>query len=211
MVLCGIIRHSLQNPVALPVSGRVTAATRGGLYSPHQARRPIWVTQLRRDKAGFIVDEDLTYDTNVYCQNLGGTAQLKFTDAAQEFADKLKADPNSAALPSTLEMIDANFEYMPVRFSIGEEDVDKGDKADIAKALSFAILGGIPVTTAAKMIGSPELGEKGWNYLKFPNGLSIYPKGAAYDYNEDPNKLLEEASTISGSQDWDPNSDIWIP
>eukprot|EP00471_Norrisiella_sphaerica_P009432 CAMPEP_0184503364 /NCGR_PEP_ID=MMETSP0113_2-20130426/51849_1 /TAXON_ID=91329 /ORGANISM="Norrisiella sphaerica, Strain BC52" /LENGTH=247 /DNA_ID=CAMNT_0026892849 /DNA_START=531 /DNA_END=1274 /DNA_ORIENTATION=- len=167
--------------------------------------------RVRRDEAGYIVNEDLEYDTKVYCQNLGGTAQLPFTKPAQELADKLKQNPDSAKLEEVISIIDANFEYLPVSFSMGGTEVSKGDKPEISKALSFAILGGIPVTTAAKIIGDEELGKNGWGHAFFPNGLSLIPKDSAFDYDTDPNLLLQKSSTISGDDGWDPNSDVWIP
>jgi len=168
----------------------------------------------KRDEKGYIVDEDLQYDTNVYCQNLGGTAQLPFTEKAAAFRDALKSEDPSAAAEQKqkmMEVINEEFDYMPVRFSIGENEVAKGDEAELAKLLSFCILGGVPVETSAQLTGMTELKEKGWGHVLFPNGLSLIPKTSSYDIETDPNQLLADASIVSGGGDWDPNSDVWIP
>lgn len=174
-------------------------------------RRSLSAFAEKRDEAGFLTDDMLTYDTNVYCQNLGGTAQLPFTDEAQAHADGLKANAKNVDSASTLDIINNNFEYLAVSYSIGDVSVAKGDRADESKLLSFCILAGIKVETAAKLTGNSELASNGWGYVKFPNGLSVYPKGSAYDYETDPTDLLNDASTIGRGDDWDPNSDIWIP
>mmetsp|Transcript_23819 Transcript_23819/g.42202 ORF Transcript_23819/g.42202 Transcript_23819/m.42202 type:complete len:261 (-) Transcript_23819:73-855(-) len=189
----------------------------GGRLSSRMTNRGAGMRQLRvgagerRDAAGFIVDEDLTYDTNVYCQNLGGTAQLEMNDEAKAFAQKSMSQPGSVTMADTIEMTQKNFEYLPVSFSLGETQVAKGDKEDVSRVLSFAILAGVPVANVAEILGDEDLKTNGWGYVKFPNGLSLIPKEAAYDYETDPNQLLSEASTLQGEGDWDPNSDIWIP
>mmetsp|Transcript_9530 Transcript_9530/g.14313 ORF Transcript_9530/g.14313 Transcript_9530/m.14313 type:complete len:241 (+) Transcript_9530:31-753(+) len=165
----------------------------------------------KRDERGFLVDDELTYDTNVYCQSLGGTAQLKFSEAATEYADKIKSSPQEATAESLLNVIREEFEYLPVSFSFGNSEVAKGDKEDMSKILSFCILSGIPIETVSSILNEPELASKGWGYVKFPNGLSTIPKDSARDIETDPNQLLKETDTLMGSGDWDPNSDVWIP
>jgi len=168
----------------------------------------------KRDEKGYIIDEELQYDTNVYCQNLGGTAQLPFTEKAGAVRDTLKSgDPSAAAgqKQNVMEVINEEFDYMPVRFSVGEKEVAKGDEAELAKLLSFCILGGVPVEASAELTGMTELKEKGWGHVFFPNGLSLIPKTSSYDIGTDPNQLLADASVVQGGGDWDPNSDVWIP
>ncbi len=48
----------------------------------------------------------------------------------------------------------------------------------------------------------------GWNGIKFPSGLAIVSKLQAYD---DTDTALSTQNLLEGSENWDINSDSWIP
>ena len=51
----------------------------------------------------------------------------------------------------------------------------------------------------------------GWAAVKFPNGLCLTPKEGTFGIDADVGEMLDAASTIGAGDDWDPDSDIWIP
>ena len=50
-----------------------------------------------------------------------------------------------------------------------------------------------------------------WAVVKFPNGLCLTPKEGTFGIDADVGEMLDAASTIGAGDDWDPDSDIWIP
>mmetsp|Transcript_63527 Transcript_63527/g.124738 ORF Transcript_63527/g.124738 Transcript_63527/m.124738 type:complete len:239 (+) Transcript_63527:37-753(+) len=189
----------------------------------------------RRDKDGFIVFDDLEYDTSGkdVSQDLGSSAgYVALPAAVEEYIAKLKASPTSIAFAETMAMIDANCEYLPNAFNVGDVFSKKGENEGSNKIFSFARLTGLaadPIETTLAMfgeyyqkdvLGNPSGSDHGnirgalklgWPGVVFPNGISTSLKDRTWTCDSDVAELLAKAEVIEGGEGWDPMSDCWIP
>ena len=131
-------------------------------------------------------------------------------------------------MDDVIAVIDSEFEYTDVGFSVGAIDNKPGTNVKSSKILSYAYLTKMDTETALKCYGEvyrevkndPDgdshgniraLMKGGTECVKFPFGLSLTPKLVAGDEEYDSAKGLAASSAIGAGDDWDVDSDIWIP
>lgn len=189
----------------------------------------------RRDKDGFIVFEDLDYDTSGkdVSQDLGSSAgYVELPEAVKDFISKLKSTPKEVTFDESMALIEAQCEYLPNSFVVDDLTSKKGENEGSNKIFSFARLTGLasePIEVTLAMFGDyyfkDVLGNTsgddhpnirgalklGWNGVRFPNGISLSLKDRTWNTEAPVDQLLDKAAVIEGADGWDPDSDCWIP
>jgi len=150
----------------------------------------------------------------------------KVTQAAKDYADTVAN--NDVKMDDVIAVIDSEFEYTDVGFSVGAVENKPGTNVKSSKILSYAYLTKMDTETALKCYGEVYREVKadpngdshgniralmagGTECVKFPFGLSLTPKLVAGDEEYDSAKGLAASSAIGAGDDWDVDSDIWIP
>ena len=147
--------------------------------------------------------------------------------AVQTLVDAVKA--GDVEFDQTIGAIDESYDTTEVSFKVGEADNKAGTNMGSAKILSLGVLAGLSKDETLKLfgayyrddvLGSPEgtdhanirnFMKVGWEGVTFPTGLVLSPK-AAFDMEEvSVDDALAASAQISGEDDWDPDSEIWIP
>lgn len=190
---------------------------------------------LKRDAQGFIIKEDLAFDTTGtdVSSDLGSSAgYVELPESVQSFLDKVKSSPKEVKFADTMAIIEENCEYLPNAFSVGALSSKAGENEGSNKIFSFARLVGLagePIEETLAMfgeyyfkdvLGSPDGSDHGnirgamkagWSGVRFPNGISLSLAGRTFGTEATVGELLEQAEVIEGGDTWDPMSDCWIP
>ena len=126
-------------------------------------------------------------------------------------------------LADTVKMIDNEFDYFEVPFNCGDAQNAINENATSGKIFSLALIAGLDKDTTLNLFGevyrdlSPsgsdhqnirEFIKSGIDGLKFPTGYCIVSKSQAY---EDTDSAMETQSVNMGDNEWDADSDSWIP
>mmetsp|Transcript_21333 Transcript_21333/g.66987 ORF Transcript_21333/g.66987 Transcript_21333/m.66987 type:complete len:217 (+) Transcript_21333:165-815(+) len=150
----------------------------------------------------------------------------KVTDEAKAYAESIKT--KVVTMDDVIDVIDANFAYTDVAFSVGKVQNDAGTNVKSSKILAYGYLTKMDTETVLKCYGSVyddvkgdpngdshanirALMAGGVEAVKFPNGLSLTPKLVDDDEEYTSEKGLAASSSIGAGDDWDVDSDIWIP
>lgn len=223
----------LQTGVLLAVAAQAAAfSVPRSFLARHSVVRAM-SSEPRRDEKGYIVKEDLKYDTESVSTALGASGRLyEFSEDAVKFLDRLKATPSEVSFEDTMAMLETGFDYLPKSFSCGDVESAPGSNEGSCKILSFAKLAGLDaddIELTLNLFGdyyrkdvleNPDgddhgnirnLIKYGWEKVKFPTGLSVSPKSTTFDINADVGDMLDSSSVVSGDDEWDPDSDSWIP
>lgn len=146
--------------------------------------------------------------------------------AALDYADTVAN--SDVQMDDVIAVCDREFEYTDSSFSVGAVENKVGTNVKSSKILSFAYLTKMDTETALKCYGEvyrevlvdPDgdshgniraLMKGGTECVKFPFGLSLTPKLVDGDEEYDSAKGLAASSSIGAGDDWDVDSDIWIP
>ena len=140
----------------------------------------------------------------------------KVTQAAKDYADTVAN--NDVKMDDVIAVIDAEFEYTDVGFSVGAIENKPGTNVKSSKILSYAYLTKMDTETALKCYGEVyrevkadpngdshgnirALMKGGTECVKFPFGLSLTPKLVAGDEEYDSAKGLAASSAIGAGDD----------
>lgn len=147
-------------------------------------------------------------------------------DGAAAFAASLSG--RDVTMADAIAAIDADFSYSDVKFSVGAVSSAAGENAKSSKILSFALLTGLDAENALKCFGEVYRDVKadptgdshaniralmagGMEAVSFPNGLSLTAKLVDDGDEYTSEKGLAASSSIGAGDEWDVDSDIWIP
>mmetsp|Transcript_22985 Transcript_22985/g.38474 ORF Transcript_22985/g.38474 Transcript_22985/m.38474 type:complete len:216 (+) Transcript_22985:67-714(+) len=140
----------------------------------------------------------------------------------REFAEAIKTGKETT-LDETLTLLDKHYDYFEVPFTCGEVTNQPNENKGSAKILSFGLMTGMTEEQTLSLFGevyrdlSPDgqdhqnvrnFAKFGWAKVVFGSGLAIISKLQAYD---DTDTALATQATIEGGDNWDLNSDSWIP
>lgn len=149
----------------------------------------------------------------------------KVPDAAAAFAEGIGAGTKFA---DVIDAIDASFSYADVKFSVGKVSSAAGENVGSSKILSFALLTKMDTEKALQCFGEYYADVKGdpagtdhaniraiisggIEAASFPFGLSLTAKLVDEEEEYTSAKGLEASSSIGAGDEWDVDSDIWIP
>jgi len=187
-------------------------------------------TQPRRDEKGYIIPEDLAYDLREGVSTALGASKVKaMPEPVAAVIAKVRDDPSSVEFDEVIGAIDQCFDFFGTKFVNGDLVSASSENAGSSKILSLAKMFELTTEETLACFGkyyrdvldTPDGTDHGniRNLMKtklegvtFPNGLSLTPKTSSFDgtkYSSDVG--LGASSTIEGGQDWDVESDIWIP
>ena len=147
-------------------------------------------------------------------------------EAAAAFVETIKT--SDVTLQQCIDVIDEHFTYHAVKFDVGKVTNFAGMNAKSGKVLSYAALTGLDTATTLKCFGpiydevraDPDgtshaniraLMAGGVESVRFPNGLCLTAKLVDDDEDYTSEKGLAASSKIGEGDDWDVDSDIWIP
>jgi len=162
---------------------------------------------------------------------LGASATRELPAAAVELLTQVQEDSQSVDFAAVISVVDANFDVNPTSFSVGDVQSEAGENMGSSKLLGFGRLVGLSEQETLCLFGqyykdvcaNPEGDDHpnirafmkgGWGAVDFPWGLSVSVPvdGKAFDTSvASVASALAASAQISGDDEWDPDSEIWIP
>jgi hypothetical protein len=162
---------------------------------------------------------------------LGASATRTIPAAALELLTTVQTSPQSIEFDAVIEMIDTNFDINPTGFTVGDVKSEAGENMGSSKLLGLGKLVGLSEQETLCLFGKyyksvcanpdgtdhPNIRafmKGGWGVVDFPWGLSISipVDGKSFDTSaESVASALAASAQISGDDEWDPDSEIWIP
>ena len=199
---------------ALVATASAFAPSSASLRTPSGVARQAVLNAPRKDDSWY---EGLSLDPG---------AAGKVPEGAAAFVEEIKT--RDVTLQEVIDVCDEYFTYHAVQFSVGDVQNPSGLNAKSAKVLSFACLTKLDTETALKCFGEvyrevqadPDgqshaniraLAAGGVEAVRFPFGLSLTAKLVDDDEEYTSEKGLAASSKIGEGDDWDVDSDIWIP
>jgi hypothetical protein len=186
--------------------------------------------ELRRDAKGYIIEDDLAFDLRAGVSSALGASSLKeVPPPIENLLRKVRTDASSLMFAETLEAIELGFEFFGVKFSCGDVVSSSSENTGSSKVLSMAILVGLTDAETLACFGEHyrdvladpsgashanirALMATGLAGVKFPNGPSLTLRKGAWDgakYSSGDG--LAGSAVLDGQQEWDTESDVWIP
>jgi hypothetical protein len=191
----------------------------------------------KRDADGYLLETELTGWTELKKSTALGATVTEWKDLppkAQQLIDAVKA--GDVEFEETMAAIEEGYDVTEVSFDVGEQKNSAGTNMGSGKILSFGTLAGLSVEETCKLfgkfyrddvLGNPDgddhqnirnFMKTGWEGVTFPWGLVLSPKAAfnmeAGDLSTSTDQVadaLAASEQISADDDWDPDSEIWIP
>lgn len=180
--------------------------------------------QYEKDEQGYIIKSKESGWFDGLSSDAGNSVAdpRAVSDAVKDFINIVKSG-EQIMLADTVKMIDNEFDYFEVPFNCGDAQNAINENATSGKIFSLALIAGLDKDTTLNLFGevyrdlSPsgsdhqnirEFIKSGIDGLKFPTGYCIVSKSQAY---EDTDSAMETQSVNMGDNEWDADSDSWIP
>mmetsp|Transcript_22441 Transcript_22441/g.45813 ORF Transcript_22441/g.45813 Transcript_22441/m.45813 type:complete len:231 (+) Transcript_22441:36-728(+) len=230
------MRLALQLVLVQTASGLVC----GPIFARRLVRSlPPAMAELERDAEGYIKEDALGDWTKLKKSTALGATVTEWRDlpeSVQPIVTALREKPESVEFDAVISAIDAGYDMTEVEFEVNGLKSAPGTNVGSAKLLSFGVLAGLSKEETLALFGQyyrdvvanpsgddhPNIRnfmEAGWDGVSFPWGLMLSPK-AAPGISEDGGLSAQTASVadalaasaqIGEDDEWDPDSEIWIP
>ncbi|EOD04807.1 hypothetical protein EMIHUDRAFT_460221 [Emiliania huxleyi CCMP1516] len=162
---------------------------------------------------------------------LGASATVGLPDKAVALLERVQSDSQAIEFAEVVSVIDECFDVTETAFRVGDVESAAGENMGSSKLLAFGKLAGLSEQETLCLFGqyykdvcaSPADSDHpnirafmagGWGAVQFPWGLSVSVPvdGKAFGTSKDAvQSALEASAQISGDDEWDPDSEIWIP
>ena len=143
----------------------------------------------------------------------------------------MQSDSQAIEFAEVVSVIDECFDVTETSFRVGDVESAAGENMGSSKLLAFGKLAGLSEQETLCLFGqyykdvcaTPDGDDHpnirafmkgGWGAVQFPWGLSVSVPvdGKAFGTSKDAvQSALEASAQISGDDEWDPDSEIWIP
>jgi len=190
----------------------------------------------KRDAQGYLDESELTgWKELKKSTALGATVTewKNLPESAQALIDSVRA--GDVEFDATMAAIDEGYDATEVSFEVGDVKSAAGSNMGSGKILSLGILAGLNVEETLGLFGgfyrdvkaTPDGDDHpnirafmtvGFEGVTFPTGLVLSPKSAfdmeAGDLSSSTSQVddaLAASAQIGEGDDWDPDSEIWIP
>jgi hypothetical protein len=194
---------------------------------------------VERDAEGYIKEDALGDWTELKKSTALGATVTEWRDlpeSVQPIVTAVREKPESVEFDAVISGIDAGYDMTEVEFEVNGLKSAPGSNVGSAKLLSFGVLAGLSKEETLALFGQyyrdvcanpsgddhPNIRnfmQAGWDGVSFPWGLMLSPK-AAPGIAENGGLSAQTASVadalaasaqIGEDDEWDPDSEIWIP
>ena len=177
---------------------------------------------MEKDDKGYLIKDREWFDGLSADAGNSVADPRALTESAKSFVEKIKSGTD-VKFDETITLIDAEFSYFEVPFSIGSVNNAINENIKSSKCFSFAKIAGLDKDATLRLFGevyrdlSPsgddhanirEFMNVGIEGISFPDGYAIVSNLQAY---EDTDSAMATQAVISGGDEWDEDSDSWIP
>merc|ERR1719217_140745 len=201
----------------------------GPFYAPHRLqRRTVMQT---RDEQGYIAESELGDWTKLKKSTALGATVTEWKDLpteVQPIVTAVKESAASVAFADGIGAIDAGYDATEVEFEVNGLKSAPGKNLGSAKIFSLGILAGLSKDETLACFGQyyrdvlanpdgddhPNIRgfmQAGWDGVSFPWGLMLSPKAAFAMEEVSVADALDASASIGADDEWDPDSEIWIP
>lgn len=224
-----------QNILAHGASGLVL----GPVLAPRTLVRVQPLAMVERDDQGYIKEEALGDWTELKKSTALGATVTEWRDlpkGAQGIVTAVRESPDTVEFDDVISALDAGYDATEVEFEVNGLKSAPGSNVGSAKLLSFGVLAGLSKDETLALFGGyyrdvvatpdgddhPNIRNfmtSGWEGVSFPWGLTLSPKAAPglaaekglSAQTDSVADALAASEQIGGDDEWDPDSEIWIP
>lgn len=214
--------------LAHAASGLVVGPFRAPQRFTRLQRQP---TMQKRDEQGYIAESELGDWTELKKSTALGATVTEWKDlpdTIQPIVTALKESPASVEFDAVIKAIDDGYDETEVEFEVNGFKSAPGKNLGSAKIFSLGILAGLSKEETLACFGQyykdvlanpdgddhPNIRgfiESGWDGVSFPWGLMLSPKAAFAMEEVSVESALAASEQIGEDDEWDPDSEIWIP